>query len=377
MANLQPTGIKKMNPFPLKTTQLHIAEDALDTPWLHYIQSLKETQVLFVTDATVAHIHALLIDRLTQAASPTTIYYCSGGENIKAIDALEKLVAWLVAQEAGRDTLLVGIGGGSLLDFVGFVASIYKRGIRCCYIPTTLMAMVDASMGGKTALNFGGIKNLIGSFALPEAIFMTPNFLTSLPEEQIRSGYWEIVKYGLISRDNLWQAIQTFDPLEKNPSWLPLIQQAASLKNEFVKQDLTDRGIRQWLNFGHTLGHGVEAFSLNHSLQHGSVPLPHGEAVAIGMLSALYLSHRRLNTPRSYLYQLRDLMQQYHSPYAISCKHYPEIISYIKQDKKNNASKEAPIALMALEKQGCLKKIYCSEEEIKEALDFYQETFGW
>ena len=232
-----------------------------------------------------------------------------------------------------------------MLDFVGFVASIYKRGIPCVYVPTTLMAMIDASIGGKTAVDYAGVKNLLGAFSLPKAVMIDPQFLSTLPQEEILSGYWELVKYGLLSSGDLWKEIKAFDPFGSIDSWLPFINRSVAIKEQFVEADFTDKGLRQWLNLGHTIGHGVE----------------------------LYLSHILLGADKSYLSDLIALMREYFSPYTFSCKHYPTILSLLHQDKKNE---DDTVSIIAFKSLGQMEKVSCTDDLLKESLDFYREMFG-
>ena len=235
------------------------------------------------------------------------------------------------------------------------------------------MAMIDASIGGKTAVDYAGVKNLLGAFSLPKAVMIDPQFLSTLPQEEILSGYWELVKYGLLSSGDLWREIKAFDPFGSIDSWLPFINRSVAIKEQFVEADFTDKGLRQWLNLGHTIGHGVEGLSHIRAQEGSSRVLRHGEAVAIGLVCELYLSHVLLGADKSYLSDLIALMREYFSPYTFSCKHYPTILSLLHQDKKNE---DDTVSIIAFKSLGQMEKLSCTDDFLKESLDFYREMFG-
>lgn len=350
-----------------------IASDVLEAEWGAFYSSGGFDRCLLIADQYVTELHPARLAPFLREMHSGDCYYISGGEAVKSLPEVVRLVHWLMEHEATRRTLLVAVGGGALLDFVGFVAAIYKRGIPCIYVPTTLMAMIDASIGGKTAIDHEGVKNILGAFALPRAVFIDPLFLRTLPTPEILSGYWELVKYGLLSSCDLWQRIKAFDPLESSEGWLPFIRDCVAIKESFVARDFMDKGLRQWLNLGHTVGHALEGYSHHIGVQHGGRLLRHGEAVGIGLFCELYLSHKLFQADRRYLSELEVLLRAYHSPYGFSCKHYKEILTLLHQDKKNDC---AEVSFMAFKSLGFLEKRNCSDEHLLDALDFYREMFG-
>lgn len=357
----------------LATSPSYIALDVLNERWLPFYAKGDFDRCLAIVDEEVAAKVAPRLAPLWACIEPCNRLVIPGGEGVKSLSRVEETIDWLLARSATRSTLLVAVGGGALLDFLGFVASIYKRGIPCVYVPTTLMAMIDASIGGKTAVDYVGVKNLLGAFSLPKVVMIDPQFLSTLPQEEILSGYWELVKYGLLSSGDLWKEIKGFDPLGSIDSWLPFINRSVALKEQFVEADFTDKGLRQWLNLGHTLGHGVEGLSHIRAQESSSRVLRHGEAVAIGLVCELYLSHILLGADKSYLSDLIALMREYFSPYTFSCKHYPTILSLLHQDKKNE---DDTVSIIAFKSLGQMEKVSCTDDLLKESLDFYREMFG-
>lgn len=295
----------------------------------------------------------------------------TAGEELKSFSHVEEIAAWLNRQGATRSSLLIAIGGGALLDFAGFLAAIYKRGIAVVYFPTTLLAMVDAAFGGKTAVDVLGIKNLVGVVREPNAVFIEKAFLSTLPATEILSGYGELLKYGLLEGNPLWSSLLQTDPLGDIAPLSPFISEAICIKKRYVSQDPNDHGVRRLLNLGHTVGHALEAFSKS---AESPRPLLHGEAVALGMICELYLSHCRLGFPSTELHHLETFVQQYFTPFPISCPHYPTLLEFVRQDKKKEG-KELKIVL--LESLGKAKVCSVSEEEILESLDYYRERLGY
>lgn len=295
----------------------------------------------------------------------------SAGEEIKSFSHVEEIAAWLNRQGATRSSLLVAIGGGALLDFAGFLAAIYKRGIAVAYFPTTLLAMVDAAFGGKTAIDVLGVKNLVGVVREPHAVFIEEAFLSTLPATEILSGFGELLKYGLLEGNPLWSSLLQTDPLRDTASLSPFIKEAIHIKKKYVSQDPYDHGVRRLLNLGHTVGHALEAFSRT---AESSRPLLHGEAIALGMICELYLSHCRLGFPSTELHHLETFVQSYLAPFPIACPHYATLLKFVRQDKKKEG-KELKIVL--LESPGKAKVCSASEEEILKSLDYYRERFGY
>lgn len=241
-------------------------------------------------------------------------------EKHKSIETVKVMWDFLLSRGADRQSLLIVAGGGVLTDLGGFAAATYMRGINWLSVPTTLLSMIDAGLGGKTGFNFGQIKNSIGAFHQPEEVYIDTRYLDTLPGEQILSGYGEMIKHHLISGGPLCAPDQiTEDDIVRS----------IAVKEQIVQQDPHERGIRKALNFGHTIGHALEALSLR-----GDQPLLHGYAVIYGIVAELYLSHVLLGLEKEVVSSAAHLVTEYYGRPNVSCKRYPELIELMRHDKK-------------------------------------------
>lgn len=286
---------------------------------------------------------------------------------------------WEELQQGGatRHSCLINLGGGMVTDLGGFAASTFKRGINFINIPTTLLAMVDASVGGKTGINFGGLKNEIGVFNDARTVILDTHFVETLDTENLRSGYAEMLKHGLISNEAHWAELVGFDLAAPNLEHLAqMLEQSVKVKERIVKEDPTERGLRKALNFGHTIGHAFESFSLKRAIVGPEIsnqiePLLHGYAVAYGLICELYLSTLKIGFPTDKMQQTVRFIREYYGLFPITCDDYPELISLMKHDKKNTAG---IINFTLLGSIGDIRiNQTATEDEIKEALDFYRE----
>lgn len=353
-------------------SHITIALGAVNKEALATLQSEGFDTLLLLQDKVVSSLCSDLLDPIYTLIPPENRLSLSGGEELKGLETVSTIIDWLIQRNATRHSLLLVVGGGAILDLGGFVGAIYKRGLTTAYVPTTLMAMVDASVGGKTAIDYKGIKNLIGAFALPHTIIIDPRFLATLPDGELLSGYWEVVKHALLSGDEAWKTIKRFAPLAPNAPWEEVIRQNIETKQRYVSGDLHDNGMRQFLNLGHTVGHALEGFS--RSKEAGTRPvLRHGEAVCIGMICELYIAHQVLSLDFEYIRSLIALSRELLAPYPITCRDYPHLLNYMHADKKNQGS---DIAIIGLRRSGVAIKMNASEVQIKNAFDFFRETFG-
>lgn len=259
------------------------------------------------------------------------------GEPYKNPQTVQQIWETLMHHHADRNTLFINVGGGVITDLGGFAASTYKRGIKFLNIPTTLLAMVDASIGGKTGIDFGGGKNQIGTFAEAEEVVVDLMFLKTLPQRELLSGLAEMIKYGFIADADLLNL-----NLENYPQF---IKRAGDIKREIVAKDPKEKGLRKILNFGHTLGHAIESYCLT-----TDAPLLHGEAVAMGMGAALWLSVKQCGLDEKVL---RDYDKQLPMLLAESRNQLKEaevepILGYLVHDKKNKGEEPQFVLLEAV-----------------------------
>ena len=267
---------------------------------------------------------------------------------------------------ATRHSLLVNIGGGMVTDLGGFAASTFKRGIAFVNIPTSLLAMVDASVGGKTGFNFNGLKNEIGVFSNASSVILDTEFLKTMDSENICSGYAEMLKHGLIHQERMWAELVNFNLRQPDLKQLQkMVAESVEVKERIVIEDPTEQGIRKALNLGHTIGHAFESLSLERK------PVLHGYAVAYGLMAELYLSAAKTGFPTDKLRQTVHFIQENYGRMPISCDDYPKLIELMRHDKKNTSGS---INFTLLGDIGDIRiNQTATEEEIKEALDFYRE----
>ncbi len=244
---------------------------------------------------------------------------------------------------ADRNSLLINLGGGVVGDLGGFVAATFKRGIPFVQIPTTLLSMVDASVGGKTGVDFAGGKNQIGAFRMPALVVVHPPFLRTLPDRELHSGFAEMIKHALLEGEEQWTRIKDLATLVPE-ELTPLIADSIKVKGKVVREDPEEAGLRKILNLGHTVGHAVESWSLEHE----GDPLLHGEAVAIGLLCELTLS-KKIGFSEEKFLEVKKLLQRFF-PLSRIPEDPDALMSYMEQDKKNRSGRILGVLLEAVGK---------------------------
>ena len=320
---------------------------------------------LWLCDGKVYKAWKNLIDELRQSAPLLTL---EGGEPLKNLPKARWIWKKLYQYQLDRGQAIGLIGGGSLLDIGGFCAATWKRGVPFISIPTTLIAQVDAAVGGKTGINFRQGKNLIGVFAQPHAIWIWPGFLESLPRPELRSGWVEVFKHALIAGGSLWEAVQPAS-VEKPPS-LALLAEAATVKLHIVREDpLEEKQLRFVLNLGHTLGHLWESLS-----QPTRRPLLHGEAIAIGLAQEAYLSYQRGYLPEFAFQTILTWLEkrQYLTPLPpFTWEKWEKLLA---QDKKIRAGR---LILPLLHSPGeVAPAAEVGLQTLKEAVSWYRQRYG-
>lgn len=287
------------------------------------------------------------------------------GETHKHIDTCTQV--WYALSELGADrkSLLINIGGGVVTDLGGFVASTYMRGIPFINIPTSLLAMVDASVGGKTGVDLGALKNLVGVINNPQGVVIYPDFLATLPTEELRSGMAEMFKHGLISDEAYWHKMCHLSELTEAHLG-SLIYESVVIKNKVVSQDPTEKGLRKTLNYGHTLGHAIESYCLQNPNRER---LLHGEAIAIGMVLATYLSVKELGFSMDKCDEVKAVLGEYFRKQEFTYEEITDICQLMRFDKKNVSGNVHFVLLEAIGKP----KIDCivPYEEIYKAFEYY------
>jgi 3-dehydroquinate synthase len=287
------------------------------------------------------------------------------GEENKNIQTCMEVWQALSNLKADRNSLLVNFGGGVIGDMGGFIASTYKRGISFINIPTTLLAQVDASVGGKLGIDFNNLKNEVGLFADPKEIYIFPPFIKTLEQRDLLSGYAEIIKHALIADGQYWQTIKNIN-IQVEDKWQGLIEKSVRIKNKIVMHDPFEKNLRKSLNFGHTIGHAIESYSLLND----KMPLLHGEAIAIGMICESFLSFHFNGLPEEELHDITDYIFSIFEKYDLAPEKFAEILKFMYHDKKNENN---TINFTMLKKIGSADiNQTCPEPEIFQALSYYQ-----
>ena len=318
---------------------------------------------ILVDDHTRLHCLPLL-QKSVYALQDAVVLEIPHGETSKAIETIISLWQELTSRGADRHSILVNLGGGVVSDVGGFTASTYMRGIDFINIPTTLLAMVDASVGGKNGINFGGFKNQVGTFDEPRAVFASPVFLKTLPVEEMRSGFAEVIKHALIADENKWKQVQAIESFE-TANWFEIIRESIWTKNKIVNSDYRDRHLRKALNFGHTIGHALESYAQKNQ----PAPLRHGEAIAIGMIAETFLSERICGLEKTEADKITGFIKA-HFP-AVADFNSEAIIEIMKGDKKN-ASDKINFSLIKAVGEPAINQ-NAEEETILQALEFCKE----
>ena len=342
-------------------------------------------------------------------AVPITIPH---GDQHKTLAALGDV--WTALQQGGatRHSLLINLGGGMVTDLGGFAAATFKRGINFINIPTTLLAMVDAAVGGKTGINFGGLKNEVGAFADARFVIINTCFLDTLDAENLCSGYAEMLKHALISDERMWAEHVNFDLSQPDLAELQrMVAESIAVKERIVTEDPHEHGIRKALNFGHTIGHALEEFALQQATPSGGAaisnapkneltpggavvstaptnqttgstvvstapknrPLLHGYAVAFGLIGELYMSARKAGFPTERLHQTARFIRENYAQTEFTCNDYPTLLNLMRHDKKNTSG---VINFTLLHNIGDIRiNQTATDEEIREALDFIREGY--
>jgi len=257
------------------------------------------------------------------------------GENNKKIESVAKIWEFLSENGGDRKSLLINIGGGMLTDLAGFAATTFKRGIDFLNVPTTLLSQVDASVGGKTGINFSGFKNEIGTFKEPVAVIINTDFLKTIDKENFISGFAEMIKHGLIYSPEHLEELENFDLENIDYDLLQeIIRHSVNVKEYFVANDPTENNIRKALNFGHTIGHAFESYAMKQNR-----PIQHGHAVAYGMIAELFLSVKKCNFPLSDLQNLTSWLIKLYGKFEISENDFDSLFELMTHDKKNESGR--------------------------------------
>ena len=329
---------------------------SLEEELLPWIKMYPKGKVFLATEETVDRLWISKFDSFF-AENGIGKVVIPPGENNKNIDTVAKIWKFLSEKGADRKSLLINIGGGMLTDLAGFAATTFKRGINFLNIPTTLLSQVDASVGGKTGINFNGLKNEIGTFKEPVAVIINTNFLRTIDHENFISGFAEMIKHGLIDSKNHLAKLKNFDIENIYYELLQeIICKSVNVKEYFVANDPTEKNIRKVLNFGHTFGHAFESLSMEQNR-----PILHGLAVAYGMIAELFLSGEVCGFPKTDLEEINEWLLKIYGKFKISDSDFDRLFELMTHDKKNESGKINFTLLPEIGKmkidQNCEKKL--------------------
>ena len=315
----------------LSSHEIRIGHNIMDRMVLLIAKNYKASRYVIVTDSNVNRLYGqTLLVAMTQAGFKASVMEIPAGESSKNMSTVMDITGRLLADGADRGTLLVALGGGVVGDLTGFVASIYMRSVPYIQIPTTLVGQVDSAIGGKTAVDLPQGKNLLGTFYQPRAVFVDLNFLDTLPDREFNNGLAEMIKYGIIEDEKLFQLLEEdMDAVKSRDSvhWVKMIETCCRIKKSIVEIDEREQGLRRILNFGHTLGHALETVS--------DYALSHGEGVALGMVAAAKLSVKMQYLSEDELIRVEHVIAHAGLPTRILASFDPKaVIDCLKMDKK-------------------------------------------
>jgi 3-dehydroquinate synthase len=334
---------------------------------LPFLEPGRYSKVFIFTDRNTSELCLPILQELLGDYNEFDLIETDPGEENKNIDFCIGIWKTLLDFNADRKCLMINLGGGVITDMGGFVASTYKRGIDFINIPTTLLSQVDASVGGKTGIDIDNIKNMVGTFSLPQAVFIESAFLKTLPQRELLSGFAEIIKHGLIADQSYYQQIKSSDYLTPGSA---LVYRSVQIKNEVILEDPFEKGRRKILNYGHTIGHAVESYSLSND----KTPITHGEAIAIGMICEGYLSVKNSSLTQEELDDFTHLITGIYPKYNINPKSFKEVQELMKSDKKNE---HGQILFSLLKNIGtCEYNCLVSAQDVLDSLKYFNTVYN-
>jgi 3-dehydroquinate synthase len=340
-----------------------------DNNWLalhYFLENRYFSQIIVVCDENTAKF-CLPVLRKKTGLVLSVLIVISAGESAKNLQTCEQVWQQLLEKKIDRKSIVLLLGGGVVGDLGGFAAATWKRGVAFLQLPTTLLSMVDSSIGGKLGIDFAGVKNTIGVFQDPAAVFICPEFLATLPARELRSGFAEMIKHALISDENDWNLLKK-QTKSLDLDWEIWIPRSLKVKQKIVEIDPFEQNIRKALNFGHTIGHAVESYFLE-----TEKPLLHGEAIAIGMICESWISMKLGKISEKELTEITDFLIKIYNKIELPEVAFSTILETMRHDKKNAGGE---IRFAFLEKIGQAGwDLAVSEADILASLRFYRSIF--
>lgn len=352
-----------VEPTPRLIFTNHVAQ-ALD----EMIEKLTPPSVFVIVDTNTASFVLPRLQSESHVIAGATVITAGAGELYKNLDTLADIWKQLSDKGATSRSVVINLGGGVITDMGAFAASTFKRGIPFINIPTTLLGAVDASVGGKTGVNFNSLKNEVGLFSEAELVIISTTFFRTLTSQELLAGYAEMLKHALITSKEMTDRLLAYDVTAYEPeSLLAILRENVAVKQNFVAADMRDRGARRALNFGHTIAHAFESLAMERKS-----PLSHGYAVAFGMVAALVLSRMKFSFPSEELHRYVAYVASHYGAFEISCDDYPRLLHFMHHDKKNAVAGETSFTL--LHDIGRVEvNVAVSDDDITAALDIYRD----
>lgn len=347
----------------------NLVGEAIDT----LVADLGNPSVFVIADVNTSKVVMPVLEEQSTAVRHGHKITIMAGDAHKDLDTVQKV--WKALHDAGatRQSVVINVGGGVVTDMGGFAAATFKRGMRSINVPTTLLGAVDASVGGKTGINFNGYKNEIGTFTEPYATIISTCFFVTLPQQELLSGYAEMLKHGLLeSREEIAKLLKysVVYPIFDASSLLPVVESTVGVKTRIVDQDFKEDGIRKALNLGHTAGHAFESLAMRRQS-----PLPHGYAVAQGLVVSLIMSHLKLGFPSDLLHTFAAYVRDNYGAFDFTCDDYNELLGYMAHDKKNLGADVMQFTLLADAGDIHINQSI-TPDEVKSAFDIYRDLMG-
>jgi len=324
----------------------------------------KKSTAIVISDSNVAPVYgADVVKELEKVFDKVSVFSFEAGEKSKHLDTIRDIYEFMLDERADRITTVFGLGGGVCGDMAGFAAATFMRGVNFIQIPTTLLSQVDSSVGGKVGVDLGGVKNIIGAFYQPKLVYINTDTLITLPEREFSAGMAEVIKYGPIFSPDVYSFVQeNKEKIKENELWAieKIIKDCCSIKAEVVNEDERESGLREILNFGHTIGHAVETLK--------SFSLIHGECVAIGMAAAMKISVDKGYINENELLKLEDMLEFFGLPIKVKGLDEDEIYKTLFLDKKARNNKIGFVLIENIGKPLRTKEL--TEKEIRSGIRY-------
>lgn len=332
-------------------------------------REINPSRVFVLVDDNVREAALPVLQSQSATVEGAAVIVVQPGDEHKDLESLSYIWRQLGDNGATRHSLLINLGGGVVTDMGAFAAATFKRGIHFVNVPTSLLAAVDASVGGKTGINFNGLKNEVGAFKDADRVIVSSIFFNTLSATEMRSGYGEMLKHALIKGQEMLGDLLKQDVLEVGRErMLELLKENVGVKQEIVREDPTEKGLRKALNLGHTTGHAFESLALKRQSA-----IPHGYAVAYGLVVELILSVMKQGFPSDAMHKIAGYIYENYRAFAITCDDYEEIIGFMRHDKKNVDASTINFTLLKDVGELALDST-ATEDEIKAALDIYRDV---